>query len=53
MPPPPYNGPNSDLWNVDDVSRPANQVTETVPGYQGTYKTLEFSANKRYATAGQ
>ena len=42
------NGPNLNLLNVDDVSRPANQVTETVPGYQGTYKTLEFSANKRY-----
>ena len=23
-------------------------MTETVPGYEGTYKTLEISANKRY-----
>ena len=42
------NGPNLNLLNLDDVTRPANQVTETVPGYQGTYKTIEFSANKRY-----
>ena len=44
------NGPNLNLLNLDDVSRPANQVTETVPGYQGTYKTIEFSANKRYGS---
>ncbi len=42
------NGPNLSLLNLDDVTRPANQVTETVPGYQGNYKTIEFSANKRY-----
>jgi hypothetical protein len=42
------NGPNINGWNLDDVTRPANQVTETVPGYQGTYKTIELSANKRY-----
>ena len=32
-------------------TRPANQVTETIPGYEGTYKTIEFSANKRYGNA--
>jgi hypothetical protein len=42
------NGPNLSLLNLDDVSRPANQVTETVPGYDGNYKTIEISANKRY-----
>jgi hypothetical protein len=42
------NGPNLNLLNLDDTTRPANQVTETVPGYQGTYKTVEISANKRY-----
>ncbi len=42
------NGPNLNLLNLDDTTRPANQVTETIPGYDGTYKTIEVSANKRY-----
>ena len=24
-------------------------MTTNIPGYEGTYKTLEFSANKRYS----
>jgi hypothetical protein len=36
-------------FNLDDPSRPASQVTGTIPGYEGTYKTLEFSTNKRYS----
>ncbi len=42
------NGPNLSLLNLDDPTRPANQVTETIPGYEGTYRTMEVSANKRY-----
>jgi hypothetical protein len=44
------NGPNLNLLNLDDTTRPANQVTETIPGYEGNYKTLEISANKRYGS---
>ena len=43
------NGPN--LQPVQPRRRcrgRRNQVTENMPGYEGTYKTLEFSANKRY-----
>ncbi len=35
-------------FNLDDPARGSNVVTTNVPGYEGTYKTLEFSANKRY-----
>jgi hypothetical protein len=34
--------------SAEALARPANQLTETVPGYQGTYKTIEIAANKRY-----
>ncbi|MDP1569389.1 MAG: TonB-dependent receptor [Vicinamibacterales bacterium] len=35
-------------FNLDNPARGSNVVTMNVPGYEGTYKTLEFSANKRY-----
>jgi len=37
-------------FNLDDPTRPANQVTGNIPGYEGTYKTFEVSANKRYSS---
>jgi hypothetical protein len=36
------------LLNLDDPTRGTNNVVRNVDGYEGTYKTLEFSANKRY-----
>ena len=36
------------LFNLDDTSRAPNNVVHNVDGYEGTYKTLEISANKRY-----
>jgi hypothetical protein len=38
------------LFNLDDPTRGSRQLTQNVPGYEGTYKTLEFSANKRYGS---
>ena len=38
----------STLLNLDDISRGSTQLTTNIPGYEGDYKTLEFSANKRY-----
>ncbi len=35
-------------FNLDSTSRGSSQVTTNIPGYEGDYKTLEFSANKRY-----
>jgi Carboxypeptidase regulatory-like domain len=35
-------------FNLDDTSRGSRNVAQNIPGYEGTYKTLEFSANKRY-----
>ncbi len=35
-------------FNLDDTSRGSSQLTTNIPGYEGTYRTLEFSANKRY-----
>jgi hypothetical protein len=37
-------------FNLDDPARPASQVTGNIPGYEGTYKTIEISANKRYSS---
>jgi hypothetical protein len=34
--------------NLDDLNRGSSQVTQNIPGYEGTYKTFEISANKRY-----
>jgi hypothetical protein len=42
------DGPSIGAFNLDTTSRGTSQVTENVPGYEGTYKTLEISANKRY-----
>jgi hypothetical protein len=36
-------------FNLDDTTRGSSQLATNVPGYEGTYKTLEFSANKHYA----
>jgi hypothetical protein len=44
------NGDDANMqgFNLDSTSRGSSQVTQNIPGYEGTYKTLEFSANKRY-----
>jgi hypothetical protein len=42
------DGPALNLLNLDDINRGSTQLTTNIPGYEGTYKTLEFSANKRY-----
>lgn len=34
--------------NLDNTARGSSQQTTNIPDYEGTYKTLEFSANKRY-----
>jgi hypothetical protein len=44
------DGPALNLFNLDDTTRGSNQVTTNIPGYEGTYKTLEFSATKRYSS---
>ena len=45
------NGDDSTIqgFNLDDRTRGSSQVTTNIPNYEGTYKTLEFSANKRYS----
>jgi len=43
------NGPNLNLLNIDNPGRGVTNVTETIPGYEGTYKTIEVAANKRYS----
>jgi len=37
-------------YNLDPaaLAAPSNNVARNVPGYEGTYKTFEISANKRY-----
>ena len=35
--------------NLDDPSRGSSQLTTNIDGYEGTYKTLEVSARKRFA----
>jgi hypothetical protein len=35
--------------NLDDTSRGSSQLTTNIDGYEGTYKTFEISANKRYS----
>jgi Carboxypeptidase regulatory-like domain len=42
------NGPSITAFNLDTTTRGVDNVTQNVPGYEGTYKTLEFAANKRY-----
>ena len=36
-------------FNLDNTTLPSNNITRNVDGYEGTFKTLEFSANKRYS----
>jgi hypothetical protein len=36
-------------FNLDDTSRGSLQVTQNIPDYEGTYRTFEISANKRYS----
>ena len=42
------DGPAIQAFNLDSTARGTLNRAENVPGYEGTYKTLEFSANKRY-----
>jgi hypothetical protein len=42
------NGPDVAAFNLDSTTRGTSQVTMNVPGYEGTYKTFEVSANKRH-----
>lgn len=37
------------VFNIDRTNRAATTIVQNVDGYEGTYKTLEFSANKRYS----
>jgi hypothetical protein len=43
------NGPSIQGFNLDTTTRGSTQVTQNIEGYEGTYKTVEFSANKRYS----
>ena len=36
--------------NLDDTARGSSQLTTNIDGYEGTYKTIELSANKRYSS---
>jgi hypothetical protein len=35
--------------NLDDPARGSSQLTTNIDGYEGTYKTFEIAANKRYS----
>jgi hypothetical protein len=35
--------------NLDDTTRGSSQLTTNIDDYEGTYKTIELSANKRYS----
>ncbi len=37
-------------FNLNNTTLPSNNVATNVDGYEGTFKTLEFSANKRYSS---
>jgi hypothetical protein len=39
-----------DAFNLDTTSRGSRNVTKNVDGYEGTYKTLEVAANKRWSS---
>jgi hypothetical protein len=43
------NGPNLSLFNIDDPARGTTNVAQTVPDYEGTYKTIELAATKRHS----
>ncbi len=36
-------------FNLSNTTLPSNNVTQNVDGYEGTFKTVEISANKRYS----
>jgi hypothetical protein len=36
------------LFNLDDTSRGTSNLVQNIDGYEGTYDTIEFAANKRY-----
>jgi hypothetical protein len=43
-------GEQFQLFNLDNpAGRPITQFTTNIDGYEGTYRTLEFSSNKRYS----
>jgi hypothetical protein len=43
------DGPAVSALNLDDTTRGVNTVTQNIDGYEGTYRTLELAANKRYS----
>ena len=43
------NDCSASAFNLSDTTTPASNTTRNVDGYEGTFKTLEFSANKRYS----
>ncbi len=43
------DGPAIAAFNLDDTSRGSNNLSTNIDGYEGTYKTFEVSANKRYS----
>jgi hypothetical protein len=44
------NGPTLNLFNLDNpAGRPITQLVTNIDGYEGNYRTLEFSSNKRYS----
>jgi hypothetical protein len=44
------NGSNLQLFNLDNpAGRPVTQFVTNIDDYEGTYRTLEFSSNKRYS----
>ena len=43
------DGANINGFNLDDTTRGSNLVAKNVDGYDGDYKTIEVSANKRYS----
>ena len=45
----PGTGQPIQLFNLDDTTRGSRNVTKNVDGYEGTYRTFEVSANKRYS----
>jgi len=42
-------GQQFEIFNLDDPTRGVTQLATNVEGYEGTYRTLEFSSNKRYS----
>jgi len=37
------------LFNLDNPARGTSNRVQNIDGYEGTYRTMEFSANKRYS----